>query len=89
MHGDGAGDGGLLGAGGEAVGAVFDVAAGDDGAVGEQERGADAEVRVGRVGVLRGGGGEGAEGGFLVRREGFELGGGRHGELPRISALEA
>ena len=58
VEGDGGGDGGLLGAGGEAVGGVFDVAAGDDGAVCEQEGGADAEVAVGRVGVL--GGGDGA-----------------------------
>lgn len=53
MEGDGGGDGGLLGAGGEAVGGVFDVAAGDDAAVLEEEGGADAEVAVRRVSVLR------------------------------------
>ena len=58
MEGDGGGDGGLLGAGGEAVGGVFDVAAGDDGAVCEEEGGADAEVAVGGVGVV--GDGDGA-----------------------------
>jgi hypothetical protein len=52
VEGDGGGDGGLLGAGGEAVGGVFDVAAGDDVAVVEEERGADAEVAVGGVGVV-------------------------------------
>jgi hypothetical protein len=51
VEGDGGGDGGLLGAGGEAVGGVFDVAAGDDVAVLEEEGGADAEVAVGGVGV--------------------------------------
>ena len=51
------GDGALLGAGGEAVGGVFYVAAGDDGAVVEEESGAYAEVAVGGVGVVRDGGG--------------------------------
>jgi hypothetical protein len=51
---DGGGDGGLLGADGEAVRGVFYVAAGDDGVgfVVEQERGADPEVAVGGVGVV-------------------------------------
>ena len=49
------GDGGLFGAAGEPVGGIFDVAAGDDSAVGEQERGADAEVAVRCVGVCGGG----------------------------------
>jgi hypothetical protein len=52
VEGDGGGDGGLLGAGGEAVGGVFDVAAGYDGTVREEDRGADAEVAVGGVGVM-------------------------------------
>ncbi len=52
VEGDGGGDGGLLGAGGEAVGGVFDVAAGYDGTVREEEGGADAEVAVGGVGVV-------------------------------------
>ena len=50
--GDGGGDGGLLGTGGEAVGGVFDVAAGDDVAVFEEDGGSDAEVTVGGVGVV-------------------------------------
>jgi len=54
---DGGGDGGLFGAGGEAVGGVFYVAAGDDGAVVEEDGGSDAEVAVGGVGVVRDGGG--------------------------------
>ena len=57
MKADGGGDGVLLGAGGEAVGGVFDVAAGNDVAVGEEQSGADAEVAVGSVGVVRGGDG--------------------------------
>src|SRR5579875_1649791 len=52
--GDSACDCRLLGATGEAIGAVLHVAAGDDRAVGEQKRRAYAEVTVGRVGVLRG-----------------------------------
>ena len=51
MEGDSGGDGGLLGAGGEAVGGVLYIAAGDDVAVLEEEGGAYAEVAVGRVGV--------------------------------------
>jgi hypothetical protein len=51
VEGDGGGDGGLFGTDGEAVGGVFDVAASDDGAVGEQERCPDAEVAVGGIGV--------------------------------------
>ena len=47
----GGGDGVLFGAGGEAVGSVFDVAAGDDGTVRKQDSGADAETAVGRVRV--------------------------------------
>lgn len=56
---DGGGDGGLFGADGEAVGGVFDVAAGDDGVGGvvEQEGCADAEAAVGGVGVVGGFGG--------------------------------
>src|SRR4051812_32949724 len=42
-HGD------ALGADGETVGGVLDVAAGDDGAVGGFERGADPELREGGV----------------------------------------
>ena len=54
---DGGGDGRLLGAGGEAVGGVFDVAAGDDDAVVEEDGGSDAEVAVRGVGVVRDGSG--------------------------------
>lgn len=52
MEGNGCRNGGLLGAGGKAVGGVLDVAAGDDVAVVEEERCADAEVAVGGVGVI-------------------------------------
>ena len=67
MEADGGGDGGLLGAGGEAVGGVFDVAASDDGVgfVVEEERGADAEVAVRGVGVVGCFGGALLEGGDL------------------------
>jgi len=58
MEADGRSDGGLFGADGEAVGGVFYIAAGDDSTVGEQDGGADAEVAVGRVGVM--GHGDGA-----------------------------
>ncbi len=74
---DGAGDGGLLGAAGEAVGAVFYVAAGDGLTCLEQQRGAYAEVAVGRVGVLGGEGGLGDEFGLL--------GGGDGGSVHRAS----
>jgi hypothetical protein len=55
---DGGGDGSLLGADGESVGGVFDVAAGDDSTVREQDSGTDAEVAVRRVRVV--GDGDGA-----------------------------
>jgi len=55
---DGGSDGGLFGTDGEAVGGVFDVAAGDDSTVGEQNGGADVEVAVRRVGMV--GDGDGA-----------------------------
>ena len=42
-----------LGADGQAVGGVFDIAAGDDRAVGRFERGADLEMRERGVGVSR------------------------------------
>ena len=75
VEGDGGGDGGLLGAAGEAVGGVFDVGSGDDGPVLplvclEQDGRADAEAAVGRVGVAGGLGGalvEGGEFGFGER----------------------
>lgn len=54
---DGACDGGLLCAGGEAVAGVFDVAAGDDVSVVQQKRCANVEVAVGCVGVFCGVGG--------------------------------
>jgi len=68
VAGYGGGHGGLLGAGGEAEGGVFNVAAGDDGGVfsGEEEGCSYAEVAVGGVGV----GGDGY-GGF---EEAGELG---------------
>ena len=49
---DRSGDGRLFGADGEPVGGVFDVAAGDDSTVCEQDGGADAEAAVGGVGVM-------------------------------------
>ena len=67
---DGGGDGGLFGADGEAVGGVFDVAAGDDVAVGEKECRADAEVAVGGVGVVCGGVGALLKVGGLSGRDG-------------------
>ncbi len=69
---DGGGDGSLLGAGGEAVGGVFYVAAGDDGAVFEENSGAYAEVTIGGVGVLSGGGSFLLE---LLDQRGGEVGG--------------
>jgi len=56
--GDGGGDRGLFGAGGEAVGGVFDVASGDDFAALEQNGGSDEEAAVGGVGAVGGGLGE-------------------------------
>lgn len=82
--GDGARDGPLLGATGKAVGAVFDVAAGDDGAVFEQQGRSDAEVRVGRIGVLGGGFGKRAEPGAVFSGDGFDLCCLRHGESFRV-----
>jgi hypothetical protein len=69
VKGDGRGDGGLLGAGGEAVGGVFYVATGNDVAVVEEESGADAEVAVGGVGVIGDGEGSLAEVFELSRRD--------------------
>ena len=54
VFGYGAGDGALLCAAGEAVRAVFHVAAGDDGAVFEKQSRSDTEVGVGRIGVVCG-----------------------------------
>ena len=48
---DGAKEGIAFGAAGEAVGDVFDIAARDDGAVVEEEGGADVEAGIRRVGV--------------------------------------
>jgi hypothetical protein len=77
-EGDGGGDGGLLGTAGEAVGGVFDVAAGDDSTVCEQEGGADAEVAVGCVGVMRDGGGLLLQIGDLCGSEAVGMFGGGH-----------
>ncbi len=49
---NGACDSALLRATGKAVGAVFDIATGDDFAVGKQKRRADAEAAVRRVRML-------------------------------------
>ncbi len=62
--GDGRGNGGLLGAGGEAEAGDLDVAAGDDGAgvgTGEEDGGTDAEAAVRGIGVSGGGAGAGLE----------------------------
>ena len=62
IEGDGSGDGGLFGAGGKAIGGVLNIRAGHD-PTGlervrvEQDRRANAEVAVRRVGILRGFGG--------------------------------
>src|SRR6185437_682315 len=55
---NGSGDGVLLGAGGEAVRSIFNVAAGDDGVTFEKNSGSYVEVAVRGIGVL--GGGDGA-----------------------------
>lgn len=77
-------DGGLLGAGSETVGGVFDVGAGDDDAglipVCVQEDGrADLEMAVGRVGVA------GGFGGALM--ESVDLDGGKLGRHRRMSVI--
>ena len=64
--GDGLEERGALGAVGEAVGGVLDVAAGEDGAVRGEERGADAVLGVGGVGAGGGGAGGGDEGGPVL-----------------------
>jgi len=69
-EGDGRGDGGLFSTAGEPVGGVFDVAAGDDSTVCQQEGGADAEVTVGGVGVVCYGDGTLLEVGDLCGAEG-------------------
>ena len=66
---DGGGDSGLLGAGGEPVRGVFDVAAGDDVVVVEEEGDADAEVAVWGIGVMGDGEGTLAEVFDLSRRD--------------------
>ena len=68
--GDGSRNGSLLGTRGEAIGTVFDVAAGDDGSAFEENGGTDAEVRVGGVGMLCGDGRQGEELRALLRGEG-------------------
>ena len=75
IGGDGAGDRGLFGAGGEAIGGVFDVAAGEDVGIGafEEEGGSDVEPGIGSVGVMGGLRGEGTEGRDLVGGEAAEV----------------
>ena len=73
------GDGGLLGAGGESVGGVFYIAAGDDGSIVEEDGGAYAEVAVGGVGVVRDGGCLLLQVGDLCRRQVVAMVFGRHG----------
>jgi len=78
--GDSGGDGGLFSAGGEAVGGVLDVAAGDDLAGFEQDGGADVEVAVGGVGAVSGGFGlSGEVGEFSVGQVGHQFEGTRVG----------
>jgi len=78
-EGDGGGDGGLFGAGGKAIGGVFDVAASYDGTVREQEGGADAEAAIGGVGVVRNSGGLLLQAGDLCGSEGAWVFGGEFG----------
>lgn len=61
-EGDGVGDGVLLGAGGEPEGGVFDVAASDGLAGGEENGCSDEEFAVGRVCVAGDVGGRGLQG---------------------------
>jgi len=82
--GDGGGDGVLLGAGGEAVGGVLDIRAGNDGTVRKQDSGADAEVAVGRVCVVCGFSCTLLKGGDLLWRK--RLRGGRHDVSEAIEA---
>jgi hypothetical protein len=72
VDGDGGGDGGLLGAGGEAVGGVFYVGSGDDLAGFEEDGRAYAEAAVRGVGVLGGFGGSVVESGDFGGGEGGE-----------------
>ena len=53
-RGDGVEDGVALGANGQAIGSVFDVAAGEDPAVVGQQRSADGEPAIRTVGLLAG-----------------------------------
>ena len=72
VEGDGGGDGGLFGAGGEAIGGVLDIGSGDDLAGFEEDGGSYAEVAVRGVGVV------GGFGGSLVESGGFGGGEGGH-----------
>ena len=60
-QGDGGSDGGLLGAGGEAIGCILDIAAGNDGTIFKKKSCANPEVAVGGICVLCGSRGAGAE----------------------------
>ncbi len=84
---DGGGDSGLLGAGGEAVGRVFYVAAGDDGSIVEEDGGSDAEVAVRGVGIVRDGDGLLLQVGDLCRRQVAAMVFGRH-EFEAIGCVE-
>ena len=82
--GDGADQGGALGADGEAVADVFDVGCGDDSAVVELEGRADFEAGVGRIGLARSllrASEQGLERGIVFRRnvDGVLLRGGHEG----------
>ncbi len=63
--GDGADQGGALGADGEAVADIFDIGSGDELAGVEEQRRADAKAGVRRVGVVSGTGGFGDESGEI------------------------
>lgn len=84
VEGYGGGDGILLGTGGEAIGGVFDVAAGNDGAVVKEDGRADVEVAIRGVGVAGGGEGTLLEVGDLAGGKGTGVGCKRHDESEAI-----
>ena len=59
--GDGGKDGVALGADGQAIGGVFDVAAGENAAILQQDGGADMEMGIRRIGVFHSGAGQAEE----------------------------
>lgn len=80
IGGDGGGDGGLLGAGREPVGGVFNVTAGDDFTCFQQYRSPHEEVTIGRVRIVCGG--------FRMQRKLGQLCGSDEGFLSQLLRLE-